>query len=591
MTFAAMASWQAWALLIAACAMAAGLFLIKLRPPRIVVPSLVLWQRVLDASPALTRWEKIRRAVSLAATILLALLLGLAVVRPSRQAGAQSPGRGRVLIVLDSSWSMLARTRTGETRWDRALAEARRIATSSEEAAIATTADGLVEGPTDDVVLLDAALRRVTPSGEDDTAWPDLSGADAIHFITDGAVVRPLDRRIVVHSVFEPASNVAVTAFDVRPGVFAPERGKPLILAEVYIEVANFATHAQKVRVALQRGDAVLGTHEIQMGAGEAYRETVPIAGRGAAALRVHVEAAENALAIDDDGYAWVDRARPLSVMVVGTQTEWVRRVLAENPDVRVAYVAPSSYRAAGQDVTIFDRSAPAEPPREPALYFAPPGNTSWLGATRDELKPLWESAGDHPVVRGVDPATLRIDRARSYSSLDLAPVARTRQGTPIVYVQESSFRRSVVVTFSAAESNLPTAPGFPILVANALEWLSHPAAQGGARHPGLAPFSTAVSRIVAPDTSIVPFVRADGSQYAMLRIPGLYAAEGGGARSTIAVNASDSQRSNVSHTSVKATSHVGEGGLERPWWIGCVLAAFLLALTEWWTWQRRITV
>src|SRR6266545_2808830 len=362
MTFAAMASWQAWALLIATCAIAAGLFLIKLRPPRILVPSLVLWQRVLDASPDLTRWERIRRAVSLVATVLLALFLGLAITRPSRSAGAHSPGHGRVLIVLDSSWSMLARTRSGETRWERALAEARRIATSSDQAAIATTADGLVEGPTDDLVLLDAALRRLTPSGEDDTAWPAVAGADAVHFITDGAVAPPLDRRVVVHSVFEPAANVAVTAFDVRPGVFAAERGTPPILAEAYFEVANFAARSQKVRIALTRGNTILSTREIQMGAGEAYRETVPIGGRGDARLRVHVEAADNALGIDDDGYAWVDRARPLSVMVVGVQTDWIRGLLAGNPDVRVAYVGPPAYRAAGQDITIFDRWAPAAP-------------------------------------------------------------------------------------------------------------------------------------------------------------------------------------------------------------------------------------
>jgi len=590
MTFAAMASWQAWALLIAAGAVAAGLFLIKLRPPRIVVPSLVLWQRVLDASPDLTRWERIRRAVSLVATVLLALLLGLAITRPAILAGNESPGHGRALIVLDSSWSMLARTRSGETRWDRALAEARRIALSSDQAAIATTADGLVEGPTDDVVLLDAALRRLTPSGEGDTAWPAVAGVDATHFITDGAVLRPLDRGVVIHSVFEPASNVAVTAFDVRPAVLTAERGKPVVLAEAYLEVANFSAQPQKVRISLERGSTTLTAHDVQMGAGEAYRETIPIAGRGDAALHVHVAAPDNALAIDDDGYAWVDRARPLSVMVVGSQTEWVRRVLAENPDVRVAYVTPAAYRAAGQDVTIFDRWAPPEAPREPALYFAPPGN-AWLGTTRDELKPLWESPAAHPVVRGVDPATLRVDRARSYSSPELTPVAQSRQGTPVVYIDESAARRAVVVTFSAAESNLATAPGFPILVGNALEWLSHPLAPEGSRRPGLASFSPAVSKLSAPDGSSMPFVRAAGSDYAILKAPGLYTAEGGGARSVIAVNAADPQRSNIAHTSARTSSQVGEGGLDRPWWIVCALMAFVLALVEWWTWQRRITV
>ena len=590
MTFAAMTTWQAWGLLIASVAIAAALFLIKLRPPRIVVPSLVLWQRVLDASPDLTRWERIRRAVSLLATVVLALLLGLAITRPAHVTGSRSPGQGRTLIVLDSSWSMLARTHSGETRWERALAEARRIALSSDQAAIATTADGLVEGPTDDSVLLDAALRRLTPSGEDDTAWPSVASIDAIHFITDGAVARPLDRDVVVHSVFEPASNVAVTAFDVRPAVLSGERGKPMVVGDAYVEVANFAPQPQRVRITLTRGTTPLTGHDVQMGAGEAYREIVPIAGRGDAALRVHVEAADNALAIDDDGYAWIDRARPLSVMVVGSQTEWVRRVLAENPDVRVAYVAPAAYRAAGQDLTIFDRWAPAEAPREPALYFAPPAN-GWLGTTREELKPLWELPGDHPVARGVDPATLRIDRARSYSFPDLTPVAESRQGTPVLYVQESPTRRAIVVSFSSAESNLANAPAFPILMGNALDWLTHPVAQDGARHPGLASFTPAVSRLAAPDGSTLPFVRAAGSNYAMLRAPGLYTAEGGGARSVIAVNASDPQRSNIAHTSARTTSSVGEGGLDRPWWVLCALVAFMLALAEWWTWQRRITV
>ena len=73
MTFGAMAAWQA---LAAArrrrrrCA--AWLFLRKLRPPRMLVPSLLLWQRVLDEPRELTLWERIRRAVSLVLTVLIA---------------------------------------------------------------------------------------------------------------------------------------------------------------------------------------------------------------------------------------------------------------------------------------------------------------------------------------------------------------------------------------------------------------------------------------------------------------------------------------------------------------------------------------
>ncbi len=155
-----MAAWQAWLLLAGAAALAAALFRIKLRPPRLLIPSLVLWSRVLDDVRQQTLWERIRRAVSLIVTVIVALTLGLAVVRPGRAADGGNRSAGRLLVVLDASWSMDAKTRGGETRWERAIGEARRLFTASSgaEMALATTADGLVEGPTTDLALIETAL-------------------------------------------------------------------------------------------------------------------------------------------------------------------------------------------------------------------------------------------------------------------------------------------------------------------------------------------------------------------------------------------------------------------------------------------------
>jgi hypothetical protein len=194
MTFSALATWQGWLVLAGAGAVAAALFLIKLRPPRILIPSLSLWQRVLDASTDVTFWERIRRAVSLIVTVAIALVLALSVLRPSRVGGPAAAARGRALIVLDSSWSMLAKARGRETRWDRAIAEARRIARSTDQVAIATTADGLVQGVTGDSVLVESALARLAPSAFGDTSWPAAPGVESVHFITDGAVPHHLDR-------------------------------------------------------------------------------------------------------------------------------------------------------------------------------------------------------------------------------------------------------------------------------------------------------------------------------------------------------------------------------------------------------------
>src|SRR6186997_932308 len=113
-----MAGWQAWVLIAGASGLAAYLFLLKVRPRRVRVPSLLLWTRVFNDSRELTLWERIRRAVSLVIATAIALALALALVRPalSKADGpSRAPGAagGRLTIVLDSSWSMLARTRSG----------------------------------------------------------------------------------------------------------------------------------------------------------------------------------------------------------------------------------------------------------------------------------------------------------------------------------------------------------------------------------------------------------------------------------------------------------------------------------------------
>jgi hypothetical protein len=605
MTFGAMTAWQAGLLIAAAGALAVWLFLIKLRPPRIPVPSLLLWRRVLDESRELTLWERIRRTVSLVLTLLVALVLALAVVRPSRGGGGTAAAApGRLLIVIDSSWSMLARTAGGATRWDRAKAEARRLAAAGDEVALATTADGLVEGPTSDAALIETTLDRLTPAGGEATAWPSVGGSTAVHFITDGAVARPLDAGMIVHTVFEPAANVAVTAFEVRPSLAADQAG------EAYLEIANYAPSPQTVHVTLTRGTTALVDRQLAIGAGEAVHQVTPLARGADARLRATVSAPENALAIDDEAFAWIEHARPLAVTVVGQRTGWLAALLGRDPDLRATFVDPSKYQPGTESdkdetVLVFDRWAPEQPPARPALYFAPPVTTGWLNggsaetgssgadSAAEEKRPRWEQAGSHPVVRGVDPLTLKIERARPYRSPSLVAIARSTTGTPLVYVGDSPERRLVVVTFGPAESNLTAAPGFPVLVGNALEWLARPVPYI-ARKPGLASFDNSIARVIGPGGAPIPLARLNGAAVGVLPVPGLYVAESGGARSTIAVNAGDPQVSNLTHTSVGPAAHaltVSAGGASRPWWLYCAAAAFLLVLAEWWTWQRRITV
>ena len=146
-----------------------------------------------------------------------------------------------------------------------------------------------------------------------------------------------------------------------------------------------------------------------------------------------------------------------------------------------------------------------------------------------------------HPVVRGVDSSTLAIEKASTYGAPQLVPVASSARGTPLISVADSPGRpRSVVVAFGPLDSNLASAAGFPVLVGNALEWL-------------------------APREA--------------------------GARPGPAGNPDVSNLARTSAATTRAALMVGSGGVSRPWWIYCAVAAFAAALLEWWTWLRRITV
>jgi Ca-activated chloride channel homolog len=585
MSFGAMAPWQALLLVAAALGAAAWLFYIKVRPPRVAVPSLALWRRVLDEKRELTWWERVRKAVSLAVTVLIAGLLALAVTRPGPKVAAGT--RGRLLIVLDSSWSMLARTSTGETRWDRALRQARALAASAggDEVALATTAAGLVEGPTSDLALIETAIGQLVPLGGERDAWPRVAGADAVHFITDGAVDRAVDSGVTMHSVYEVGSNVGIVAFEVRPPTAAGAA------AQAYIEIGNYSPEGQRVRYTITRGTQVVLDASVDLAAGEVGRQIVPLEASGDARLRARISAERNALAIDDEFVAWMHGTEPLQVLVVSESPGPLALLLRGDPSLTPTFLTPGTYRPHNADVVIFDRWLPPTPVSKPALIIAPPSG-GWLGtAGPEESAPRWIAAGDHPVLRGLDPLTLDIKRVRTFGDPALVPVARSARGTPLISVVDAPARRAVVLGFAFGDSNLTFARAFPVLIGNTIDWLARPAL--GVRQPGPVVLPASTTRVTTPDGDQAALVQAGDHALATLDQPGVYLVEAGGSRGVITVNVGNPEVSNLTrtHLSPGVAAESAAGGSGRSWWVYGVALAFVLALIEWVTWQRRITV
>ena len=81
-----------------------AMYLLKLRREQRIVPSTLLWQRLLTDVEANAPWQRLRRSLLLLLQLLLVALLAILAARPflERPAGLA----GDVVIVIDTSASM-----------------------------------------------------------------------------------------------------------------------------------------------------------------------------------------------------------------------------------------------------------------------------------------------------------------------------------------------------------------------------------------------------------------------------------------------------------------------------------------------------
>jgi hypothetical protein len=308
--------------------------------------------------------------------------------------------------------------------------------------------------------------------------------------------------------------------------------------------------------------------------------------------LLATIDAPNDSLAEDNEAFAWIEGAETTEITVVTSDPAGARTLFRADPGLRPTFVAPSEYKTPSSGIVVFDRWLPDQPPGRPALIIAPPA-AGWLGQRgAEERTARWSAAGTHPSVAGVDPHSIEVKKVTAFTGKDLLTVAATEKGTPLVSVADARDRRLVVWSFAPEDTNLKNAAGFPILLGDAIEWLAHPS-YGVLRKPGLVQLPGSTSRVVSPAGQPVPVVRAGLDSIVRLKAPGLYLVDAAGSRGVVGVNVGDPEVSNLARTSLAGAkvSEVAAGGAGWPWWMWFVVLAFGLAATEWWTWQRRVTV
>lgn len=590
-------------------------FLYWLKPPpqRVVVPSTLLWDRLLKEKKRNTLLDRLRWWLSL----MLALIIGLSVASGMGRPELSSPGRDvrNITVVIDNSATMATRTADGFTRWEHAVAHAGRVlgqGSASGQFLILDTSGQAPPGEPGDRRSALEVLAELTVSLGDEPQFPDLpEGESEIFFISDGVLVDEAPPEATLISVFEPAHNVGITAFQVEALPSEPTR------FQAFVQVKNASDVGKQTTLRLSGSNEGGIRDTLTLGPGETRGRSIDLGSFERGPVRAVVTADSDAFPADDYAYGFLPIRTETRVLLVTRGNVYLENVLADEPRLSLAVVNPAQYDPqVSADVYIFDRFAPPEAPGGPTLVFLPP-DVEWLTQTLAVVEapevPGWNPA--HPVLRFVALEDLRIDRAARIAMPEegdagptsvvgetgRAPAAEVVVGSPLLPLVLVSERpeRIVRVSFALEDSNFPLHPGFPIFLTNTLGWLMDEQV-ALARAPGQIEVPLAMAAVTDLEGSDVATWPLSNRTVFMADQPGLYTVAQADRRLRVAVNLASTARTSVNDsrfTSDEIASAVStvladtEAGPNEELWMAFLLLALFLVVVEWVTYHRRLTV
>lgn len=476
-----------WFLPVGAAILA--LYILRLRRRRVEVPAVLLWAQVVQDFQANVPWQRLRKHWLLLVQLLAALLLALAVAQPYTRAWTYS-GEAHVLV-LDGTASMLA-TDVSPTRFERARALAseyvRKMPSHDQVAVVLAGVRprvlcGLTYNRSEALRAVQSAQPAETGGNLPEAlalaaAMVAPFAAPTIEVFTDGGFAEPRDvdtgrARLQYHIVGERADNAGIVVTDLREERDAPGR------FALFALIRHNASQERRYTVDLWRENNLVDAQEVVV----PPRSEMPVLFRQLAPsdrpeeLRVQLDV-RDALACDNIGYAVLHPVRALRVLLVSKGNLFLETALTLDPRTQVEKTAtPPAEGTARYDVVVYDNLVPASPPE---------GNTVFIGKIAEwfpvvPLQPVQNSVvvdwhHTHPVMRYVDLASVRLSRATPVlPQAGTETLAEVGEGAVMVSWQKGG-RRWLLVTFDVTESDLPLRVAFPVMMLNALRWLTAPA-------------------------------------------------------------------------------------------------------------------
>ncbi|MEQ1822056.1 MAG: BatA and WFA domain-containing protein [Fimbriimonadaceae bacterium] len=454
-----------------------ALYLLKMRRKDLRVPATFLWPPLVYEIRANSLFQKLKFSWLLFLQLLAVILVVFGLAEP--QMRQQGLGGAVTVVVLDSSASMSA-TDVSPSRFDKATG----ILNNIIEQVKSGDKLALVEaGPTPKVIFplssdigkMRSALRSVEPTDSEGDVGEALRLAATITAKKEGARIILLSdgvfpeienfnaesAPVVFEKIGSSAKNVAVSAL----GIADSNRGPQL-----FCGVKNYGLDAAKGTLTLYADGKSFDSVNYEVRPNQTYGHSRPVP-VGAKVIEARLESSD-ILKADDYGVALATPGATLKVLLVSRGNIFLERALALDP--RVILDKASTIPDQGQwDVVVFDGVAEQAVNAKAVLNFGSSGRTSIVSKQGSLSKPSIGTIEPGSLLSSVGLDGAYVDEAESIMPHAEGKVQATfSNGKPAVVTSDSGGKRSVYVAFEPLKSDFPLQVGFPIFVANALEYL-----------------------------------------------------------------------------------------------------------------------
>lgn len=461
------------------------LYLLKLKRTRMVIPSILLWQKSIEDLIANTPFQKLRANLFLILQILVVLLLTLGIARPVL---LSHPLKKRnIVLLVDRSASMKTIEKNGHSRLESAKNQALQIISNlkkNDSLMLIAFDDSatVLQGFTNDKKLLNQRIDELTASDKTSRLTETLSIISSLYnknpqlevvLFSDGRIDDLKDFKsplppINYVRIGESDFNIGFTEFSIRRNFESP------LDFEIFALVKNFSDRKFNSVVELFVDDVSLDIKEVNL----LPQETAPlifnVSSETQKKVRLQLDV-EDALSIDNTLFGCLPAFHKTKILLITNGNYFLQQALRTNPQYDLTVLKPQeSYDTALYDVLIFDNVAPPTSFQTNAIYFncsPPDGSVTFTGEYKDTF--IIDSDTQHPIINYTKLENIVIGKCKTMEVSDDVKILAETDRSPVIVLKETESYKALVIGFDIYDTDFPLKASFPIFLNNAVRFIS----------------------------------------------------------------------------------------------------------------------